>query len=86
MANFLRGVVVAVVVVLVAALTNPSPERHREKIKAAIADRSPLSGLLGVGALTAFTSNYHSLGVASYTESGDKLLSWGAFGYVYVRQ
>lgn len=86
MANFLRGVVVAVVVVLVAALTNPSPERHRAKIKATLSDRSPLSGLLGVSAFTAFASSYHSLGVASYTESDDKLLSWGAFGYVYVRQ
>jgi hypothetical protein len=78
--------VATVIVVLVAALTNPSPERHRDKIRTAIGERSPLAGALGVGALTAFTSNYHSLGVASYTESGDKVLSWGAFGCVYVRQ
>lgn len=86
MSNFLRGVVTTVIIAVVAGVTNPSPERHREKIRAAIGERSPLAGALGVGALTAFTSNYHSLGVASYTESGDKLLSWGAFGYVCVRQ
>lgn len=86
MSNFLKGVATAMAIVLIAALSNPSPARHRERIRAAIADRSPLSGVLGVGALTAFTSDYHSLGVASYTRSGDKLLSWGAFGYVYVVQ
>ncbi len=86
MGNFMKGVLAAVVVIVVAAITNPSPEHHREKIKAVIAERSPLSGMLGVGALAAFTSDYHSLGVASYTKSGDKMLSWGAFGYVHVAQ
>ena len=71
---------------LVAAVAlNPSPERHRAKIRQAVAERSPLAGVLGVGALTAFASSYHSVGLASYTKAGDRVLSWGLFGMVFVR-
>jgi multisubunit Na+/H+ antiporter MnhB subunit len=76
----------AVALVAIAFATNPSPERHREKIKAAIGERSPLAGALGLGALTAFTSTYHPLGVASYTTVNDRTVSVGAFGMVFVRQ
>ncbi len=76
--------------VLAAGLTaaafvfNPSPEQHRDKIKEAIAERSPLAGALGIGALTAFTSTYHPLGVASYTTVDGRIVSVGAFGFVFV--
>jgi hypothetical protein len=63
---------------------NPSPEQHRAKIKQAIAERNPLSGALGIGVLTAFTSTYHPLGVASYTTVNDRTVSIGAFGVVFV--
>lgn len=76
---------VAAIVVLAFA-TNPSPERHREKIKQVIAERSPIAGALGLGALTAFTSTYHPLGVASYTTANERTVSIGAFGMVFVRQ
>lgn len=80
----MTAAVVAVGVVALAFLLNPSPERHRDRIKEAIAERSPLAGALGVGAITAFTSNYHSLGVASYTTVNERVVSIGAFGVVYV--
>lgn len=77
----------AIALVLVLAFfTNPSPEKHRASIKAAIGQRSPLAGALGLGALAAFVSNYHSLGVASYTEVNGKTASIGAFGMVFVRE
>lgn len=76
--------VVAVAVVALAFLLNPSPERHRDRIKEAIVERSPLAGALGVGAITAFTSNYRSLGVASYATVHDRVVSIGAFGVVLV--
>jgi hypothetical protein len=63
---------------------NPSPERHRAKIKEAVASRSQLAALFALGDLAAFVSNYHSLGVASYTTAHQKLLSLGAFGFVVV--
>jgi hypothetical protein len=82
----LAVVTVVAVLVAVAALTNPSADRHREQIKAAVAERSPLAGVLGIGALTAFTSTYHPLGVASYATVNGRTVSIGAFGMVFVLQ
>ncbi len=77
---------VSLVVVGLAFALNPSPERHRERIKQAVAERSPIAGALGLGALTAFTSTYHPLGVASYTTVDGRVVSVGAFGMVFVLQ
>jgi hypothetical protein len=81
--NIVSAIAAAAVVALAFAL-NPSPERHRAKIREAIAERSPLAGALGIGALTAFTSTYHPLGVASYTTANDRVVSVGVFGMVFV--
>lgn len=78
--------VIAAAVTAAAFLFNPSPEQHRARIKEAIAERSPLAGALGIGALTAFTSTYHTLGVASYTTANDRTVSVGALGMVFVLQ
>ncbi len=78
--------VIAAALTAAAFVLNPSPERHREKIKQAVAERSPLAGALGLGALTAFTSTYHPLGVASYTTVNSRTVSVGAFGVVLVLQ
>jgi hypothetical protein len=77
---------VAAAVTAAAFLLNPSAEQHRVKIKAAIAERSPLAGVLGVGVLTAFTSTYHPLGVASYTTVNSRTVTVGALGMVFVLQ
>ncbi len=82
----LLSLVVTGIVVALAFALNPSPEQHREKIKAAVAERSPLAGLLGLGALAAFASNYHPLGVASYTTVNGKTVSIGVLGMVFVVQ
>lgn len=82
----LVSVIVALVIVVLAFALNPSPERHREKIKETISERSPIAGVLGVGAITAFVSNYHNIGVASYTTVDNKTVSVGAFGIVFVRE
>ncbi|CAN7501047.1 hypothetical protein [Rhizobacter sp. LjRoot28] len=82
-----KTVLIVVLAALVAAFAlNPSAERHRSEVRDAVAERSPVAGLLGVGALTAFVSTYHPLGVASYTTVNDRVVSVGAFGVVYVRQ
>ena len=60
------------------------PSEHRARIKESIAERSPLAGALGMGALTAFASTYHSLGVASYTTVNERIASVGALGMVFV--
>jgi hypothetical protein len=76
--------IVTVVAVILAVVLNPSADLHRDKIKAAIAERSQLEKLLGIGQLTSFASRYHSLGIASYTTVNDKVTSVGAFGIVFV--
>lgn len=76
--------IVAAAVTAAAFLLNPSAEQHREKIKQAIAERSPIAGALGIGALTAFTSTYHPLGVASYTTVNERTVSIGVLGMVFV--
>jgi hypothetical protein len=83
--HVVTAVVTAIVVASAFAL-NPSPEQHRARIREAIAERSPLAAALGIGALAAFASTYHPLGVASYTTVNDRTVSIGAFGMVFVIQ
>jgi len=84
MSKTLTSLVAGVVVIAAALMLNPSAERHRAKIEAAVAERSQLAGALGIGALTAFVSTYHSLGVASYTTVSENLKSFGCLGMVFV--
>jgi hypothetical protein len=79
-----RTALVVAILAVAAFATNPSPEAHRAAIRKDVADRSPLAGVLGVGALTAFASTYHSLGVASYTVVNGKTVSFGAFHMVFI--
>jgi hypothetical protein len=76
--------VVASAVTAAAFVFNPSPEQHRTRIQETIAERSPLAGAVGIGALTALASTYHQLGVASYTTVKDRTVSIGALGMVFV--
>jgi hypothetical protein len=76
---------VAAAVLIAAFALNPSADRHRVKIREATGERNQLAKAIGVGALKAFASSYHSLGIASYTTVGDRTVSWGALGMVFVR-
>lgn len=84
MSKPLASLLVAVALVVLAVVLNPSAEKHRATIRKAIAERSQVEKVLGVGQLTAFVSRYHSVGVASYTTVNDKVTSVGAFGMVFV--
>jgi hypothetical protein len=84
MPKAVASAIVTAAVFVAAIALNPSADKHREKIRQATADRHPVAGALGLGALKAFVSSYHSLGVASYTTSDEQLLSVGAFGVVVV--
>lgn len=84
--NTLLPLAIAGIVLVLAFALNPSPERHRQKIRQVTGERSPIAGALGLGSLAAFASSYHDLVLASYTTAGDRVLSVGAFGYVHVLQ
>ena len=68
-----------------AVVLNPSAERHRDRVRAAIGERNVLAKALGLGSLAALVSSYHSLGVVSYTSVDGHVLSVGAMGMVFVR-
>jgi hypothetical protein len=85
MRKALVSLVVLAGLVVLAVVTNPSPEKHRAEIRETTAHRSPVAGVFGIGALTAFVSTYHPLGVASYTTVDDQIVSFGAFGMVFVK-
>ena len=75
----------AVLAVALAFVLNPTAQKHREAIRAAVSDRSPVAGALGLGALTAFTSTYESWGVCSFMTVNRRTVSVGAFGIVHLR-
>jgi hypothetical protein len=83
MSKIILATMVAVVLAAAVAL-NPSADQHRARIRTALSERSPLAAALGVGALTAFASTYHSVGVGSYTVVQGRTVSVGAFGLVIV--
>jgi uncharacterized membrane protein len=78
--------VIVVIAAALAFLLNPSPEKHRAEIRKAMAERSEIAKVFGIGSITAFASTYHSLGIASYTTVGDKKISFGMFGMVFVSE
>jgi len=86
MARTIVTALLAAAVTAAAFVFNPSAEQHRDKIRQAVAERSPIAGVLGIGALTAFASTYHPLGVASYTTVNGRTVSVGALGMVFVLQ
>jgi hypothetical protein len=84
MLKSMKTLIAIVIAIALAFALNPSAEKHRDKIKTAIAERSQLERVLGIGQLTSFVSTYHSLGVASYTTVNEKVTSIGVFGMVFV--
>jgi hypothetical protein len=80
----LPTLIAAAAVVVLAFVFNPAPDKHRAKIKQAVAERSELQRVFGVGHLTAFASEYRSLGVASYTTINGDVTSVGVLGLVFV--
>ena len=80
----LTSIIVILLGLVLAMALNPSGERHRQAIRVTEAERSPIAGALGLGALKAIVVEYHSLGIASYTSMDDRVISVGALGFVHV--
>jgi hypothetical protein len=76
--------VVAGAVLALAYVLNPSPERHRAEIRQAVGERHAIARVLKLGSVAALASRYHSIGLASYTTAGERMMSIGALGIVHV--
>lgn len=79
-------IIAGLLFLVLAMALNPSGERHREAIRTAVAERNPIAGALGLGALKSLVVDYHSLGIASYTVTDDHVISVGAFGFIHVNR
>lgn len=77
-------IIALLVIVILAMALNPSGEKHRTALREAVAERSPIAGALGLGALTSLVTEYHSIGIASYTVLDDHVMTVGAVGLVHV--
>jgi hypothetical protein len=80
----LLGVLVVLGIAILLAVTNPSVETHRDAIAREFEQEHPLAGAVGLGALGAQLSEYHSAVLGSYTTVGDEVRSIGALGMVWV--
>ena len=80
----LTYIVIALATVVLSMALNPSGERHRTALREAVSERSPIAGALGLGALTSLVTEYHSIGIASYTVLDDHVMTVGAMGLVHV--
>lgn len=80
----IKAIASLVLTVLLAFVANPGPDAHREKLKSEIGARSQLAAVLRLGSLAAFVSDYHTIGLASYSTVNGRIVTYGAFGFVYV--
>src|SRR5262249_39224585 len=89
----MKKMIVALLVVVILVMTNPSPQRHQAGIHAAIreaiGEKNPLaSALVGLAGASAVlfggVTAYQSFGVVSYTTFHGEVMSVGFCGYVWV--
>jgi hypothetical protein len=81
----LLGLSVFLLLAVLLAVTNPSPEAHRRAIAREIGRERPVAGAVGLGVVGAALPEYHSLVLGSYTTEGDEVRSIGLLGMVMAR-
>lgn len=78
--------ILVIVLMAVAALTNPSHSSHREKIKETFKADNPLISAVGGGEVYTRLVDYHSYIFYSKTTLDDETVSTGIFGVVWVNR
>jgi len=81
----LLKVVAGLLLLLLAAVTNPTRERHQEALREAFGREHKVAGALGVGYLYSGLSDYRDYVFFSVTRYEGELRSVGVCGYVWVR-
>ena len=75
---------IILLIVLIAVLTKPGFEKHKQKIKDEFKGKNPVLGTLGGGKVYSELVDYHNIYVFSYTTIQDKTVSFGVFSMVFV--
>ena len=75
---------ILVVILLIALITRPNHEDHKDKIKRKFKENNPVTGAVGGGNVFAGMVNYHDYYIFTTTTLQDKTVSVGAFQVVYV--
>ena len=76
---------IVLVVIVAAALANPSEDQHQDHIIAQYKADNPISGTLGVGHAFAEVVTYHNYVFFSKTTIGEEQISIGGLGILEVR-
>lgn len=79
-----RIVIVIVLVVVFALVSNPGFEKHQSKINEKFAQENPIAGSLGGGRLYSGLVKYKDFYVFSYTSRNQEVVSVGFFSLVLV--
>jgi hypothetical protein len=67
-----------------ALVFNPSEAYHRAKLRAAVEERQPITKLFGISQLAIAGMKYKSYGFVLLMSLGDRKVTVGLYGYVYV--
>lgn len=78
--------VLILVLILIAAISNPSHTAHREKIKSTFKQDNPLISAVGGGEVYSRLLDYHSYLIFSKTTLDDETVSTGMLGMVWVNK
>lgn len=84
MSRKFAAAVIALLVIILFAVSNPSPERHKQAVLEKMSDGNPLAGVLGMGLLATNLASYHSFLLGSYLELDGERVSVGVLGFVWV--
>ena len=75
---------IILLILLLALVSRPNKEDHKEKINTEFKGDNPITGALGAGKLFSGLIEYHDGYLFSYTTFRDETVSFGVFKMVFV--
>ncbi len=88
LSNQIKGIVTLLIVILLAALINPSSEKHKEKVNRQCRNLNPVTGTLGgCNLYSELGLKYHNGILFSYTDENNgkgETVSVGVMGFVFI--
>jgi hypothetical protein len=76
--------IVTGVLLVLLAVSNPSPDRHKQAIRDSVYEGQPIASMLGLGVISSNLATYKSYALFSTMELDNQRVSLGALGRVWV--